>query len=442
MPHRALPLTFRFDDTHNLLTLARAGESAAIIGLSGVGKSNFFTHVANPAVQRHHLGSTAENLLLVCINCHYAADFTSRSLYSLILEQLEAIPQLTAEQRQAVQQHHETLLSTGDDKLRAQRYFKLAIRTILADTQFQLAFFFDQFQDVYQQADSRFFAHLRGLRDEYKYRLCYFIFSRYLPDTLEDPDREEFGELFLSHTYGLKPYNLDDAATQLHRFSRRYQFPAPTSELIAQIHYLTGGHNGMLRAVYMAIAPQEEQLPAEVNEAVAKLLTYPPIAAEVHKIWYSLTYAEQLVIHHIVRQQTTGEPLNAAVVHQMQLKGLLANTANPPLVNIPLLAHLASQQEFSQELVAFDPQTQRVSILGRSAPPFTPIELRIFQMLYDRAGELISSQEICQTVWNDLGADSALKTNIRRLRKKIEPDPTTPRFLLTQHGLGYQLNLE
>lgn len=439
-PSRALPLSFRAAETANLLTLGRAGESAAIIGISGVGKSNFFSHLSNPAVQRHHLGGAAENLLLVPINCHYAADFTTRSLYSLILEQLETIPQLSAEQRAQVQQHHETLLNTGDDKLRAQRYFKLALRTILAETPFHLALFFDQFQDVYQQADSRFFAHLRGLRDEYKYRLGYFIFSRYLPDTLEDPDREEFAELFLSHTYGLQPYNLEDTAEQLSRIARRHHHVLPTG-LAEQLWHLTGGHSGLLRAGYLAIAHQPHILAADIPTAVQQLLHYPNVTAEAHKIWHSLTYEEQQLLFVLAHNQPLPEGYNTMVVHQLQLKGVL--TIQPiPAITMPLLAHHASHQERNQDAVIFDPQTHRVSVLGRMAPPFTPVELRIFQLLYERAGELLSSQEICELIWNDLGADSALKTNIRRLRKKIELDPNNPRFLITQHGQGYQLNLE
>ena len=441
-PARTLPLSFREDETRRILLLARAGESAAVIGLSGVGKSNFFAHLANPSVQRHHLGSAAETLLLAGINCHYAADFSSRSLYSLILEQLEALPQLSAEQKQAIQRHHETLLTTGDDKLRAQRYFKLAIRTILAESNYQLALFFDQFQDVYQRADSRFFALLRGLRDEYKYRLGYFIFSRYLPDTLEDPEREEFSELFLSHTLGLRPYNLADATSHLHRTARRHLYEDPHASLMGQLHHLTGGHNGMLRAAYLAIAPHAiTALPADELTAVQTLLTYPNVFAEVHKIWHSLSYTEQQIIHLLVRQQPLHELGQGAVSHQMQLMGLLT-AESPPSVTIPLLAYWATQQEYSQEVLSFDQQTQRVTVLGRVSPPLTPVELNIFYLLYERAGEIISSHELCQAVWNDMGADSALKTNIRRLRKKLEPDPNAPRFLLTQHGLGYQLNLE
>jgi DNA-binding response OmpR family regulator len=53
----------------------------------------------------------------------------------------------------------------------------------------------------------------------------------------------------------------------------------------------------------------------------------------------------------------------------------------------------------------------------------------------------VTSDVICQTVWGDdsYGYENTLMVHIRRVREKIEPNPSKPVYLLTVRGLGYKL---
>lgn len=73
MASRTLPITFREEETTQLMNYAQAGESASIVGVSGAGKSNLFNHLFEPAVRQHYLGDTAEDHIFVRVNFHYAA---------------------------------------------------------------------------------------------------------------------------------------------------------------------------------------------------------------------------------------------------------------------------------------------------------------------------------------------------------------------------------
>jgi DNA-binding response OmpR family regulator len=71
----------------------------------------------------------------------------------------------------------------------------------------------------------------------------------------------------------------------------------------------------------------------------------------------------------------------------------------------------------------------------------TPIEYRILAYLAHNAGRVVTQDLLLEHVWGSdyLGESHMLQVNINRLRRKIEADPTHPRYLLTKVGIGYLL---
>ena len=70
-----------------------------------------------------------------------------------------------------------------------------------------------------------------------------------------------------------------------------------------------------------------------------------------------------------------------------------------------------------------------------------PKEYLVLQILAQHAGKVVTRQQIMKEVWGDshLGDTNYLRIVVRGLRKKIEVDPTRPRILLTELGVGYRL---
>ncbi|MCU0492584.1 MAG: helix-turn-helix domain-containing protein, partial [Chloroflexaceae bacterium] len=57
-----------------------------------------------------------------------------------------------------------------------------------------------------------------------------------------------------------------------------------------------------------------------------------------------------------------------------------------------------------------------------------------------RRGQVVSKDEIANGVWDYEVFDyNAIDALIYRLRQRIEPDPTNPRYIVTQRGFGYKL---
>ena len=72
----------------------------------------------------------------------------------------------------------------------------------------------------------------------------------------------------------------------------------------------------------------------------------------------------------------------------------------------------------------------------------TPKEFDILSFLARNRGEVFTKEQIYQAVWeNDyLLDDSNIMAFIRKLRKKIEPNPDSPEYILTIWGIGYKFN--
>ena len=78
--------------------------------------------------------------------------------------------------------------------------------------------------------------------------------------------------------------------------------------------------------------------------------------------------------------------------------------------------------------------------VGGAAVRLTPTEYRLLCELTLSAGSLLSRSHLLTRVWGVSGsADSGYLTAfIRRLRRKIEPDPRRPVYILTEHRAGYR----
>lgn len=71
----------------------------------------------------------------------------------------------------------------------------------------------------------------------------------------------------------------------------------------------------------------------------------------------------------------------------------------------------------------------------------TAKEYAIIQKLAQERGRIVTIDALCDAVWQEenFGYENTLVVHIRRLREKIEEDPSHPKYLLTVRGLGYRL---
>jgi len=91
-------------------------------------------------------------------------------------------------------------------------------------------------------------------------------------------------------------------------------------------------------------------------------------------------------------------------------------------------------------VIRIDLDKSSVSVDG-SPVHLTPHEFRILRVLAQNEGKLMTHRAILRDVWGPAYGDESnyLHVYVSQLRRKLEPDPGRPRYLLTEPGAGYRL---
>lgn len=91
--------------------------------------------------------------------------------------------------------------------------------------------------------------------------------------------------------------------------------------------------------------------------------------------------------------------------------------------------------------LTLDQPTGVASVAGQPVD-LTPIEARLLRYLMERPDRPVTKEELFQEVWGYelVGGTNLVEAAVRRLRTKIEGNPSEPARLQTVHGVGYKLN--
>lgn len=105
-----------------------------------------------------------------------------------------------------------------------------------------------------------------------------------------------------------------------------------------------------------------------------------------------------------------------------------------------LRASASDQQHVRSGQLEIDVAARQVTLPGRQAAQLTPTEMLVLLQLVRRAGEAVSREELMTAVWGEhyAGESNVVDVYIRRLRRKLEADPTAPTIIQSARGVGYK----
>ncbi|HVX21127.1 MAG TPA: response regulator transcription factor [Acidimicrobiales bacterium] len=89
--------------------------------------------------------------------------------------------------------------------------------------------------------------------------------------------------------------------------------------------------------------------------------------------------------------------------------------------------------------VSLDPGGRTVTIGDRSVE-LSRKEFDLLALFMSRPGQVVTREQCLELLWGDqqLRDTRTLDTHVKRIRRKIEPDPASPRFLITVRGIGFR----
>ncbi len=89
--------------------------------------------------------------------------------------------------------------------------------------------------------------------------------------------------------------------------------------------------------------------------------------------------------------------------------------------------------------------SRRVVTVDERPVTLTPTEYDILRILVQHAGKVLTHRQIIHLLWGEEekeGAEHLVRVNVSNLRRKIEPDPSRPHYIITEPGVGYRLHTD
>ena len=446
------PVVTRDTDVAYIMECIEDGDCCSIVGLSNTGKSTLLRSLPLPAVKRKYLGDGAEEYVFVYIDFNLMLELTEQGFYELILRStLAELKKLEMEQgfldRLAASYHQ--LVEPANPFL-VPLSFNEGLTAISEGLKQRVVFLFDEFDEPFAGLDERIFLNLRALKDKYGRRLSYVVAT---DQPLREPQRgakvAEFRELFALNTLFLSALGRDDAEQVIAQFAREEEVEFSTDDIVFIIAQ-AGGHPGLLEATCRVLAEVSGDYPDSYRDQSYKLVrerldSDVSIRAECAKLWNGLTAEEQEALTAFVSR--SGEPLDPELERSLRRKAIVEEKDGELAIFGQLFEGFARRQRLVKrpgpQGVRVDVDSGHVWVDGELAPDLTDLEYRMLLLLYGHLDKICDRYQIVESVWGqdyiDEVDDARIGKLVNRLRRRIEPDPSEPRYLMTVRGRGYRL---
>ncbi len=294
----AYPSTYRAREMGILTHWIQAGESGAVVGLAGVGKSNllgFLCHCSEIVIASPSRGRSI-GLAPILVDLNNLPDNDPSTFYRVVLRSLyEARAQLAAVEQSlptAVQELYRKVEGRTDPFLS-----QSALREVLGsfkENGARLVLVMDPFDQFCQTAATQVLDTLRGLRDSFKATLSYIVGLRQELAYLRDP--VELGELYEildTHVCRVGPMECEDARWVISQVEDGMGCSF-TDEQAGQLIDLTGGYPALLRTASLWLA-QASPMP-DAAAWKEQLLARPAMQSRLEEMWQGLTGEEQAAL--------------------------------------------------------------------------------------------------------------------------------------------------
>jgi hypothetical protein len=483
---RAKAIPPREADLAALFADVRDMQCTSVVGVSNFGKSALLRAMTDPQVQRRYLNvagprqgaevadprqskipaSGGMGFLFIYVDFNQMLEMSEQAFCELILRcSLETLRTSAAQEEliRRVETAYTGLVAPASSFEIPLRFAQAmaAIGDLLPQ---RVVFLMDELDEPVQGIDGRVFLNLRALKDRHWQCLSYITATnRRLAQLRQDPEVAEFGELFDHHVLYVSPLTVEEITGFATRFAAAEGVTFSEDDL-AFLRLWAGGHPGLLEATCRVLGlvtgrpirdPSQDWI---IHRRAAEILVQDlNIQTECRKIWADLTPGEQEALLSLHRSGGASDGQPALEMESVIAKHLVVGPSAPPAPlgsgGSELRIFARAFHEFTERQgatrrtgpasIRLDPDSGEVWVQGTQVPTLTNLEYRLLLLLYGRLGKICSKYDVVEAVWGDDYIDEVddarIEKLVSRLRLKLEPDPNSPRFVLTIRGRGYKL---
>lgn len=417
-----------FDEIEKVLSYIKSGNSAQIISIPGVGRSNIMGLLSyNREARALHLRENERWFHFVMMNFSEIKKrpLTEATKY-MFLELLDSFEERHMdEESKYIRGVFEQSLKSNDELVLFQGLRK-SIDYLSLEKEYTVVFLFDRFEEYLPMLTPQFFSNLRVLRDRAKYRFsAIFPLSRPLEEIVENDLIADYYEFVVGNIVYLPLMNKSVLDFRLN-YIQKQAGKKLSKQALEEITKLTGGVGKLTRVAAEACLDRGEQ-----NNLEEFLLTNNRVKAVLEEVWKYFTPFEQ----NLIEENKAHESSHLVAV------GLVKDNK----FALPLLLSFAKKQiETENQKISFNKESKEIKkgkiIISES---LTSAEYKLLAYLLENPEKIIERDEIISAVWGDLGttegvSEQALDQLVFRVRKKIEENPNSPTRLETVKGRGFK----
>jgi len=432
------PENTREKEIRKYLEYLKRGLSAQIIGLPGTGKSNILRLLAyNINARTYHFRSYEKIMHFTYID---SSEIKNRTLFSITKFILSSLSFSLGERRMVgesiyVKNLLEEGLSLNDEDLMFQ-YLKKALDYLSIEKKLSVVLLFDKFDTLVPSLTEDFFSNLSSLRNHAKYRFgTVFSLKRPLEETVDVKILSNFKDLVSGNEIYISMYDSVGIKFRLDYIEKAARNTVDKN-IRNEMLTLTGGHAKLTKLSFEALVSESDK----VVNLKSYLLGQRAVAGALDEIWESLMPGEKTAF----KNNLSCEEIQNS--HPYLVKTSLVTDKG---ISIPLFEeYIKTAIIDEQEKITYDSEKNEI-LKGNFAinEILSASEFKLLRFLLENKDKILSKDEIINSVWTDQKTqegvtDQALDQIFYRLRKKIEMDPGSPKFIHTIKGQGYKFTDE
>ncbi len=440
--------TYREEELRIIADWISRGESGCVAGLPGIGRSTLLSFLYHRSeIIASYLTVPSKRVVIIPIDLNILPDTTVATVYRVILRAFyHARAQFDAMLQQIVSDVYRQHMAVQDPFVLQSAVLELLMLFHARKT--RLVWVLNHFDEFLKMATPKITRTLRSLRDGHKGMLCYL--AGMVTDVAHLPDLESARPLH--HILDLNVCwigTLNEAdAKQMFKRELQTAVPPPAAAETEQLLQIAGGHPSLIKMVahwWMNDGRQQER-----SKWLSLLLAERNVQYWLKRLWNGLTQEEQYALSEL--QKAVVLPRNKkdpfyAVLPDLQKKGICDQEQGRWYIFSTLFdAYIEQTEGRSRGRVWRDRRTGEL-FQGRTLlNTLTPLEREIvrFFIQYPRVQHTYTN--IFEAAWpedvqHDSISNESIQQMIRGIRKKIEPNPARPLYVVTWRGQpegGYQ----